>query len=63
MENWIFKEQLDKSRKKLCLTDRQRCSLAKRVKKLLQEYTSIASQETVMGWHRRLEALNSALPF
>jgi hypothetical protein len=61
MENRILKEPLDKSGKKLRLTDRQRRSLAKSGKaigwKLLQEYASIARPETIMGWHRRLVAL------
>ena len=57
-ENRVLHEQL--GNKRLCLNDDQRRRLAVRAKKLgrriLQEWTTLVTPETLLAWHRRLIA-------
>lgn len=66
--NEILKEQLDTGGQKLKLSNHQRRKLAKQGKRLgrkrLKEFASIATPDTILGWHRTLVALkNTASSF
>ena len=57
-ENWVLREQLGERR--LRLTDDRRRRLAAKAKglgrKLLREFATIVTPETLLRWHQRLVA-------
>ena len=60
-ENKVLKEHLQKRGQRILLTDAQRRRIAKKGKglgwKVLQQYATIATPETILAWHRKLVAM------